>query len=254
MRYSNFIFNLLFALLLLGGTTSQAQDAKEIVHEAEKQFRGLKSMEAEITMTIVRPTWQREMSMKSWAKGNKYSLIVVQSPARDKGVANLKRGKEVWTWMPRIERSIKLPPSMMSQSWMGSDFTNDDLVREFSLTNDYTHTLLGEETIEDRACWKIQLIPNEDASVVWGKVMLWIDKADYLMMKGEYFDEDDELVNVMEGSAVKEMGGRMFVSKSVMRPVDKEGHETIIEYKSIKFDVNIPDTYFTIQYMKRIRG
>lgn len=254
MKTFKIILQSIVLVFLLGSTNIWAQDAKEIIHEAEKRQRGVKSMEADVTMTIVRPSWQREMSMTLWSEGTEYSLIVVKTPARDKGMANLKRGKEVWTWMPRIERSIKLPPSMMSQSWMGSDFTNDDLVREFSLTNDYDHTLLGEEVVEGRACWKIELIPTEDAAVVWGKVLLWIDKDEYLTMKGEYYDEDDELVNVMQGSGVKEMDGRLFVTKMTISPVDKEGHQTIMEFTQVKFDGDIPDTYFTVQYMKRIRG
>jgi outer membrane lipoprotein-sorting protein len=229
------------------------QTAKEIIQESEERFRGTQTMKANMTMTITRPTWERTMEMKMWSKGDDYGLILVTAPERDKGTANLKREKEVWNWMPRIERTIKLPPSMMSQSWMGSDFTNEDLVREFSLVKDYDHTIMGDSTLEERACWKIELIPHEDAAVVWGRVVMFIDKQDYLQLRTESYDEDGYLVNVMTGSKIKEMSGRTLATRMEIVPVEEEGHMTAIEYKNMKFDDPIPDAFFSIQNMKRVR-
>lgn len=251
MKY--YIFSLIFLLTLsLLPRMSQAQDAKAIVKKSEENLRG-KSSRAELTMTIVRPKWSREMSMKSWQKGNDYALILVTGPARDKGVVYLKRSKEVWNWVPSIERNVKLPASMMSQSWMGSDFSNDDLVREMSIVNDYTHKILGTETIEGRDCHKIELIPSEEAAVVWGKIIMWIDKTDFLQLKSEFYDEDDYLVNVMEGTEVKKLGGRLMPTKLTMTPVEEEGQKTIMHYKDIEFDIRVEDSYFSTQNMKRVR-
>lgn len=242
-------------VLLLGILMLPAfgQTAKEIIKESEERFRGVQSMKADMTMTITRPKWERQMEMKIWSKEDEYALILVTAPERDKGTANLKRKKEVWSWMPRIERTIKLPPSMMSQSWMGSDFTNEDLVREFSLVKDYEHTILGDSVIEDRKCWKIELIPHEDAAVVWGKVIMFIDQKDYLQLRTESYDEDGYLVNVMSGSKIREMDGRTLVTRMEIVPVEDEGHMTAIEYDNMKFDDAIPEAFFSIQNMKRVR-
>ncbi len=229
------------------------QDARTILKTSEEKRRGISSSKAEMTMTIIRPKWTRTMAMKAWSKGEDYSLILVTSPARDKGSATLKRQKEVWSWNPRIERTIKLPPSMMSQSWMGSDLTNDDLVREVSLVTDYDSRILGTESIEGRTCWKIELIPHEDVAVVWGKVIMFIDQKDYLQLRTEFYDEDSYLINIMQASQIKEMGGRPFAAKLELIPQEEEGHKTILEYQSLSFDIPIDENYFSVQNLKRIK-
>jgi len=136
---------------------SQTLSAKEIVKKADDKMRGLTS-QGEMTMTIMRPSWSRTVTMKSWQKGSDYALVLITSPAKDKGQVFLKIKTEMWNWVPSIEKMIKIPPSMMMQSWMGSDFTNDDLVRESSLVKDYTHKLLGKEVVREKMCYKIELI------------------------------------------------------------------------------------------------
>lgn len=226
--------------------------AKEIVQKSEDNLRG-KSNQAEIEIRIVRPSWQRTMLAKSWAKGTDKSMILIEAPARDKGTVFLKRDKEIWNYVPTVERNIKLPPSMMMQSWMGTDFNNDDLVRESSMVNDYTHKLLGEETIRGSACYKIAFIPKPEAAVVWGKIICFITKSDFLQLRAEFYDEDGALINVLEGFDVKKMGNRTLPSRMRMTPQDKEGQYTEMVYKSIAFDVAIEDAFFTTQNMKRVR-
>lgn len=246
------LFLLSLGLLLV--LTSWGQDTREILKTSEEKRRGVESSVAEMSMTIVRPKWTRTMNMKSWSKGDDYALILITGPAaKDKGTATLKREKEVWNWLPRIERTVKLPPSMMSQSWMGSDLTNDDLVREVSLIEDYDSRIMGEETILGRKCWKIELIPHDDVAIVWAKVIMYIDQKDYLQMKTEFIDEDEELVNVFKATEIKEMGGRMLANKMELIPLDEDGHKTILEYQSIKFDVPMKDAFFSVQNMKRVR-
>ena len=242
----------LMFLMITSGSVAQNLTAAEIVDKANEKFRGATSS-GEVTMSIVRPSWKREITLKIWSKGDDYSLILVTAPARDKGTAFLKREKEVWNWQPSIERVIKLPPSMMSQSWMGSDFTNDDLVRESSIVNDFNAKLLGEEKINNRVAYKVELIPKEGSAVVWGKIILWIDKQDFIELKGEFYDEEGELINIMIGTEIKNMGGRVIATKLEMMPADKPGHKTVIEYKNIVFDEKIEDNYFSIQNMKRLR-
>lgn len=239
--------------LLLGTFSIGAQDATEIIKTADQRARGINSSKGEMKMTIVRPNWSREISIKSWSKGTEYSLMLITDPPRDKGTAFLKREKEIWNWQPSIDRAIKLPPSMMMQSWMGSDFKNDDLVRESSVVVDYTHKLLGEEEIEGREAYKIELIPKEDAPVVWGKVISWVGKEHYLQLKSEFYDEDGYLVSTMLGKDIKTLGGRLLPSRLEMIPADEEGKKTVIEQKSIAFDVPIDNQFFSLQNMKRVR-
>lgn len=229
-----------------------AQDAAEIIRRAEDKLRGASSY-SEMKMTVVRPEWSREVQMKSWSVGTEKSLILITGPARDKGVAFLKRDQEIWNWQPTIDRTIKMPPSMMMQSWMGSDFTNDDLVRESSILEDYNHRILGEEMIGDRKCWKIELQPKADAAVVWGKIVMWIDKTDYLQLKTTFYDEDDYLVNTMLGKSIKLLGGKLLPSIMEVIPAEEEGHKTILEYISLNFEVNLKDDFFSVQNMKRVR-
>lgn len=229
-----------------------AQDITAIIKEADEKFRG-SSSRGEMTMIIERPTWSRTVSMKNWTLGNDYSLIYITSPAKEKGQVFLKRSKEMWNWVPNISRMIKIPPSMMMQSWMGSDFTNDDLVKESQLATDYSNKLLGEEEIDGYPCYKIELIPHDDAPVVWGKVVMWISKEELHWLKAEYYDEDGYLVNTEILTDVKQMDNRVMPTRLEMIPADEEGHKTILIFNKIEFDIKINDSFFSQQNMKRIR-
>ena len=230
----------------------QAQTAAEIIKKMEDKFQG-STAEMEMTITIQRPTWSREMAMKSWSKGDDYSLVMITSPVKDKGTVFLKRGKEVWNWVPAIERTIKLPPSMMSQSWMGTDFTNDDLVQQSSMIKDFTSTIEKDTVVEGRQCWKIKMIPKEDAAVVWGKINLFVDKQEHMQMRTEFYDEDEYIVNIMQGYDVKNIGGKILPTRMEMIPVEKPGNKTIMEYKSMTWDKPISDSFFTTQNMQKVR-
>lgn len=244
---------LISIIFFLATTICNSQTALEIVKKADEKARGVSSSQGEMKMTIVRPTWSREISIKSWTKGKEYSLMLITAPARDKGAAFLKRDKEIWNWQPTIDRAIKLPPSMMMQSWMGSDFTNDDLVRESSVVIDYTHELIGEESVEGYDCYKIELTPKPEAPVVWGKVITWISKDEYLQLKTEFYDEDGYLVNTMLGKEVRTIGGRLLPTRLEMIPAEEEGKMTVVEQIDIVFDEPISESFFSIQNMKRVR-
>lgn len=243
---------ILLTFLSYTASVSLAQDATEIVHKADQKLKG-KTSYADVTIQIIRPSWKREMSIKTWGKGDTYALILVTAPAKEKGTVSLKRNKEVWNWMPSIERTIKLPPSMMMQSWMGTDFTNDDLVKQSSLVNDYVHTLSNDSTLEGRSCYKIIMMPKPEAAVVWGKIVLFIDKKEFMEIRAEYYDEDGALVNIMNGSDIKMLGGKLLPAKMEMIPVDKPGQKTVLIYNDLKFDVMIDDNFFTVQNMKQVK-
>ena len=229
-----------------------SQEAKNVVKKADEKARGKTSF-ANITIQTIRPTWTREMSVKGWTKGNDFSLILVLAPAKEKGVVFLKRKKEVWNWIPSIERNIKMPPSMMNQSWMGTDFTNDDLVKEASILEDYNHSFLEDVVIDGRSCYKIQLIPKPKSAVVWGKVIMCIDKKDFMMLHAEYFDEDKTLVNTMHCSEIKILGGRLLPARMEMVPAGKKGNKTVMINNSLSFDVPLADSFFTTQNITKVK-
>jgi outer membrane lipoprotein-sorting protein len=244
---------LVLLLLFLAIPGATAQDAKQIVEKAEEKYRGVTSAISEVTLTIKRPRWTRQLKMKSWSKGYDHSMVLITYPANEKGTAFLKKNEDAWNWVPSIERTIKLSPSMMMQSWMGSDFTNDDFVRESSLVRDYDHSLLEEATIGVSRCHTVQLIPKPDAAVVWGKVILYIDKAEYIQMKGEMYDEDGELVKVMHARETAVMDGRKIATRVELIPMDKDGFSTTMEIEAIEFDRPISDSFFTTQNMRTIQ-
>lgn len=226
-------------------------DAREIIKKADEKMRG-STMQAEIIIKTIRPAWSREMQCKTWMKGNNFALIMIQSPIKDKGIVFLKRKKEVWNWMPVLERTIKLPPSMMSQSWMGTDFTNDDLVKEASVVNDYNHSVIGDTAIAERKCYIIQMIPKPEAAIVWSKVIVCIDKKDYLELHSRFYDEDGALINTMNSYDVKLMHDRLIPTRFEMIPSGKKGQKTEMIYKNIQFNKPIEDNFFSVDKIKSI--
>lgn len=229
--------------------TSFSQNATDVVKKAEDKMRGATSV-AELIINTIRPTWSRSMSVKTWMKGTDFAMILIQAPAKDKGIVFLKRKKEVWNWLPVLERTIKLPPSMMSQSWMGTDFTNDDLVKESSIVKDYNHSIIGDTVIDNRNCYIIEMIPKPEASVVWSKVIVCIDKKDFLELHSRFYDEDGKVVNSMNAYDVKLMDGRLIPTRFEMIPEDKKNQKTEMIYKTIQFNRPLDDGFFTTEKMK----
>jgi len=243
---------LIFLMINITPLDGQELTAREIIAKADNKNRGETSV-GTMVMKIVRPGWERSVEMKSWSKGDDYFLIYITAPAKEKGQVFLKRQKEMWNWVPSIERMVKLPPSMMMQSWMGSDFTNDDLVKQSSIVKDYIQTLVGKETVRDKLCYKIQLDPLPDAPVVWGRIVSWVTKDDFIIWKTEYYDEDLELVNEENAFDLKDFGDRVLPSRMEVFPVDKPGNKTVILIKEMKFNTPVDDDFFSQQNMKMVK-
>jgi outer membrane lipoprotein-sorting protein len=239
--------------LIEGRAEAQELTATEIVRRADEKFNGEKSGYSVMSMTIVRPTWERTVVFKSWSMGNDYALTLVTDPAREKGQTFLKRGNEMWSWNPSISRLIKLPPSMMSQGWMGSDYTNDDILRESSVVNDYTHTTEAGEEIGGRQCYRVRLTSKDDAEVLWGHQVWWVDKKDFIILKAELFDEDGYLVRSEFGSELKVIDGRLIPTKIELVPAEEEGNKTILNISEMKFNIPIEESFFSQQNMKNVR-
>ncbi|MEA1873056.1 MAG: outer membrane lipoprotein-sorting protein [Bacteroidota bacterium] len=243
---------IVFLVVTLAGFSLQAQNATEIVREAYEKVNGTSSY-VEMRMEIVRPEWTRNISIKSWAMGMNYSMVYITAPAQEKGQVFMKRDNEMWNWQPKINRMIKLPPSMMMQSWMGSDFTNDDLINQASIVNDYTHEILSSETYEGYDCWKIEFNPKPDAPVVWGEIVALISKDGKHMFKTQFFDEDDYLVKTEIATDVKTMDGQEITTRFETIPEDKEGHKTIMIMLEVDFKYDLTENFFSQMNMKRIR-
>jgi hypothetical protein len=240
-----------YLICIFSATILYGQTAKEVVQLADAKMRGNTS-QAVISIQTVRPAWNREMTIKTWLKGTELTMIQVQSPSKDKGIVYLKRKKEVWNWIPSLEKVIKLPPSMMSQSWMGTDFTNDDLVKESSVVNDYQHNIVGDTLVGGRNCYKIQMIPKAEAAVVWGKLLVCIDKKDFLELHTRFYDEEGSLVNIMNASDVKTMDERLIPTRFEMIPADKPNQKTVMIYKTVQFNRPLADGFFTTEKMKHL--
>ena len=246
---------LLPVIFLLCSLSVMAQQltATDIIRKADEKFNGEQTGYSVMSMTIVRPTWQRTVEFKSWSMENDYALTLITAPAREKGQTFLKRGNEMWSWNPAISRLIKLPPSMMSQGWMGSDYTNDDILRESSVVNDYTHTIEGEEEVDGLICYRIRLSAKEDADVLWGHQIWWVDKKEFIVLKAELYDEDNYLVRSERGSELKVLDGRLIPTLIELVPAETEGNKTILRIIEMKFNINLNQSFFSQQNMKSIR-
>jgi len=232
---------------------SQELTAAEIVKMADDKFSGEKSGYSVMTMTIVRPTWKRSVGFRNWTLEKDYALTLITSPAKEAGQSFLKRGNEMWTWNPAINRLIKLPPSMMSQGWMGSDYTNDDILRESSVVTDYNHEIAGEEIIGGTLCYRIVMTAREEASIVWGRQIRWIDKKEFIVLRAELYDEDGFLVRTETASDIKVMDGRRIPTRIELLPAEEPGNSTIVEIQEIRFNIPLEESFFSQQNMKRVR-
>ncbi len=225
-----------------------ADGADEIIKKVEHNLNGNTAV-MNLTMVVKTKRAKRTMKMESYSIGNDKSFIKILYPGKDKGITFLKVDNSMWQYVPRIEKTIKIPASMMLQSWMGSDFTNDDLVKESSLSKDYTKKLL-DETDEE---YMVELLPTEEAAVVWGKIIMGVSKQYYLPTTVHYYDEDDMLIRDLVYTDVQRFGERFYPTTWLMLPKEpqKAGNETIMEISAAVFDEEVSKSYFTKRALKR---
>ncbi len=230
------------------GTNIHAQDAQSVVNESFKYMRGKTSVST-IEMTIHRPDWHRKMTIKARTKGDKESIFWITAPPKDKGNGTLKKKNEMWMYNPKVNRIIKLPPSMMSQAWQGSDFSNNDLSKTDSLIKDYTHTIVGTETHEGKKVYLIKSIPKPEAPVIWGMQKLRI-REDNIVLEQAFFDEDLQPVKTLVTSRIQMMGGKLFPVIWTMQKNGVKDEYTVVEYAKISFDGPIADRLFSISSLR----
>jgi len=251
--------SILLILFLFSLTTNQLRatenvgttlSAKEIIKKMEDQMRGDTSY-AVYTMTITNPRWTRTLKMKNWSEGEEKAFILIEHPPKEKGITYLKIKNEMWNYLPSVERTIKIPPSMLMQSWMGSDFTNDDLVKQSSATDDYNQKLLSIENYAGRKAYVIELTARPEAAVAWEMIKAWVDTQYFMPLRQEYFDEKKALVNIMYFENHQLISERWFPTRWRMVPQNKTGHETRIDLTEVAFDIQLPADQFTQGALRR---
>jgi outer membrane lipoprotein-sorting protein len=247
MRIHTFLLGIIF----LSPSMAQEPDAAQLIRDTMDHWRGLTS-HSDMTMTIHRPDWERSMTMRSWSKGDKLSLVRVVEPKKDAGNGTLTNDNNMWTYTPRINRIIKVPSSMMSQNWMGSDFSNKDISKSTDIIDQYDHELVGVEERDGHVYYTVSSVPHEDAAVVWGKEVLTV-RDDYVLIEQQFWDQDDVLVKSMKTLEVEEMGGRAVARVMRMGKVDTPGEWTQLTSNSIEFDLDLPANLFTLSNLRNPR-
>ena len=242
---------ILWTLVALTPNPARAADVDSLVREVDRLYRA-HSAHARIEMEIVTPHWQRTLSMVSWSEGMKKTFIRITAPAREKDAATLRIGNEMWNYLPKANKVIKVPPSMMMGSWMGSDFTNDDLVKESSLFEDYTYRFIDVDSAAE-ALYYIDCVPREDLAVVWSHIVMAVAKNDHLPIWEKYYDDRDSLMRVMSYGNIQRVGDRRIPLTLEMVPQHKEGHRTIIRYLELEFNVAFDPETFSLRNLHASR-
>ncbi|MFH1809418.1 MAG: outer membrane lipoprotein-sorting protein [Pseudomonadota bacterium] len=250
----------LIVAILLGGsllTETEAQAAaaqeptiEELLRTQDDATRGASS-EGTMTMKVKTARWERALTMKMWSEGTEKTLIRIEAPAKEKGTSTLKVEDNIWNYLPKVDRTIKVPASMMSGAWMGSHFTNDDLVRESRYSEDFTCAFEKKPDGKSQTHWVIACTPKPDAPVVWGKIVMHVRAEDRLADRVDYLDEKGALVRTITFSDFGEVSGRRMAKHMKMVPADKPDEYTEMTYDSIAFDVKLPPSTFTLQALKR---
>ena len=221
----------------------------DVLDRIDDLWRG-DSSEGVMTMAIVTDRFSRTLKMQMWTKGKEQTLVRILEPKKEKGVSTLRNGNEMWNYLPKVKRTVKLNSSMMSKSWLGSDFTYDDFIKESRMRDDYSYeiTFFGESGGSNQI--ELTCVPHEDSAVVWGKVVLHVLAQDLMPTRIEYFDEDMELARVMEFSDVRMFGSRKLPGRMVVSRPDKPGQSTTIDYVDLAFDIDVPDSTFSLRNLK----
>ena len=240
-----FFFFFFFVFNLIAGTTPES-----LLKKIDELYRS-KSSIAKIEMNVETPDWSRTIKMDLWTRGMDYTFVRIKEPRKDKGVSSLRRKNKMWNFFPKINKVIKVPPSMLMGSWMGSDFTNDDLVKNSSLIRDYITKIISSNS--DNIV--LSLIPKENTASVWGKIIIKIEKKSLLPISQEFFDEKGAKIRVMYFKEVKKMGGRIIPTVLELVPLtkSKKGHKTIVRYLEINFNKNVSKSVFTRTNLEKRR-
>jgi len=241
----------LLLLALPAFAADEERDATQIVRDAINHWRGLTSYTV-MTMVIHRPDWERSMTMEAWTKGDDQSLVRVIEPKKDRGNGTLNDENSMWTFSPKINRVIKVPSSMMGQSWMGSDFSNKDIARADDIIDQYDHTVLSTVVEDGITIYEIESIPHEEAAVVWGREVLTI-RDDHVVLEHAFYDQDGEPVKALKSLEIGEMGGRTIAMRQRMSKTDEPDEWTEISVNEVEYELELKDSVFTLSNLRNPR-
>ncbi len=239
----------LIALAASGSGALAQETAREIIDRVDRILRG-ESSYGIATMEVVTEHWERSMTMELWSLGTEYALIRVTAPRREEGLATLRAEDDIWNYLPRVDRTIKIPASLMMGAWMGSHFTNDDLVKESRLIDDYDIEISFEGPRDAVEVWEFVLTPKPEAAVVWGRIEYQVRKDDLMPTWARYYDEDGDLARTMDFGEYRTMGDRLVPTVMNMQPEDKPGERTTVRYSQIQFDIDIDKSFFSLRALR----
>lgn len=250
----------LFLLFILGTSfifsspstaNPSSSKAQEMIRSGETKMRG-ESSQTKMRMVIKRPSYERELVLRAWAQGLEKAVVEIVKPAKEQGVVSLRLDQNMWNYLPKTDQVVRVPSSLMLQSWMGSDFTNDDLMKASSLSRDYTHKILKNEVVRGDKTALIECLPLPKAPVVWGKVLYWARLEDNLPVRQQFFDDKGKLVRTIEFSAFKEMDHRTIPTQLHINKADSAVESTTVTYEQAFFDRDIPLSIFSQNEIKNI--
>jgi outer membrane lipoprotein-sorting protein len=238
--------------ILLSAALGSQESAREIIDRVDRLLRG-DSSHGTAEMEVVTENWQRTLTMEIWSLGTEFALVRITAPAKEAGSATLKAGDDIWNYLPKVDRTIKIPASMMMGSWMGSHFTNDDLVKDSRLIEDYEVEIAFEGERDGVPVWEFTLTPKPEAAVVWGRIEYRVRKSDLMPLWARYYDEDSKLVRTLDFADFRAVSGRTVPMVMNMKPADKPGERTTVQYRSLEFDVPLEPSFFSLQNLKARR-
>jgi len=239
-------------ILLATAQPAQAMGVHELIRHIDALWRG-ETSQANMTMTVKTRRYERSMTLEAWSRGKDYSLVVIREPVKDRGIATLKVKGNIWNYLPKINRVTKVPSSMMSGSWMGSHFTNDDLVKESTYEDDYNSSISFVGARDGRTIYEVTSLPKPNAPVVWGKVVMEIDQQTLAPYRARYYDEEGALIRTLTFDRDKTIDGRVVPMRLSLQPEDKPDESTVILYRNIRFGVPLEAGFFSLQSLQRRR-
>jgi hypothetical protein len=230
-------------------TTVSAILLLKIIDHVDRIMRG-ESSYGVATMEVVTENWERSMTMEVWSLGADHALIRITAPRKEEGMATLRAEDEIWNYLPRVDRTIKIPASMMMGAWMGSHFTNDDLVKESRLIEDYEIAISHDGDRDGATVWEFTLVPKPEAPVVWGRIEYQVRQDDMMPTWARYYDEDGNLVRTMTFSDFRVLGGRLVPAVMELIPEDKPAERTLVRYTELEFDIDIDESFFSLRALR----
>ncbi|MBZ0108779.1 MAG: outer membrane lipoprotein-sorting protein [Candidatus Scalindua rubra] len=252
MRKSILLIVLLIVMACSLRVYASELDATDIVRHSDDLMRG-DSRSGTYSMKIITSRWERELTLLVRSQGRDKMFIRILAPAKEAGIGTLRIKNEMWNYLPNVEKTIKIPPSMMLRPWMGSDFANDDLVKESSIVNDYTHQIVSREDINGESVLKIEFTPKPDAPVIWGKLYHWVRENDFVPLREEYYNEKGKAIKILEYSDVGQVSDRVVPRTWTMKSLTNKGHSTTIKLLDVTYNQTIDSAVFSMVHLKSVQ-